>query len=69
MRSTLWFEDLLNLYDIPHEWRLLSGYHAEEYWKDNLEQYLRWYTQRWRVECYNRLNPLIACTRRSIRLH
>ena len=47
MRSTLWFEDLLNLYDIPHEWRLLSGYHAEEYWKANLEQYLRWYTQGW----------------------
>jgi len=47
MRSTLWFEDLLNLYDIPHEWRLQSGYHAEEYWKAHLEQYLRWYTQAW----------------------
>jgi enterochelin esterase-like enzyme len=47
MRSTLWFEDLLNLYDIPHEWHLFTGYHAEEYWKAHLEQYLRWYTQNW----------------------
>jgi enterochelin esterase-like enzyme len=47
MRSTLWFEDLLDLYDIPHEWRLLSGYHSEDYWKANLEQYLRWYTLGW----------------------
>ena len=47
MRSTLWFEGLLNDYDIPHEWHLFSGYHAEEYWRAHLEQYLRWYTQGW----------------------
>jgi enterochelin esterase-like enzyme len=47
MRSSLWFEELLDAYDIPHEWHLFSGYHAEEYWKAHLEQYLRWYTQGW----------------------
>jgi enterochelin esterase-like enzyme len=47
MRSALWFEELLNAYDIAHEWRLFSGYHAEEYWEAHLEQYLRWYTQGW----------------------
>lgn len=47
LRSALWFEALLNEYDIPHEWRLFSGYHSEEYWKAHLEQYLRWYTQDW----------------------
>jgi enterochelin esterase-like enzyme len=47
MRSAVWFEELLNAYDIPHEWHLFSGYHAEEYWKAHLEQYLRWYTQEW----------------------
>lgn len=47
MRSAVWFEDLLNEYDIAHEWHVFSGYHAEEYWKAHLEQYLRWYTQGW----------------------
>jgi enterochelin esterase-like enzyme len=50
MRSALWFEELLNTYDIAHEWRLFSGYHAEEYWKAHLEQYLRWYAQGWWTE-------------------
>jgi enterochelin esterase-like enzyme len=50
MRSALWFEGLLNQYDIPHEWHLFSGYHSEEYWKAHLEQYLRWYTQGWWTE-------------------
>lgn len=47
LRSALWFEALLNEYDIPHEWHLFSGYHSEEYWRAHLEQYLRWYTQDW----------------------
>jgi len=47
MRSAVWFEELLNGYDIAHEWHVFSGYHAEEYWEAHLEQYLRWYTQGW----------------------
>lgn len=47
MRSALWFEELLNEYDIAHDWHLFSGYHSEEYWKAHLEKYLRWYTQGW----------------------
>ena len=47
MRSAVWFADLLNEYDIAHEWHVFSGYHAEEYWEAHLEQYLRWYTQGW----------------------
>lgn len=50
LRSALWFEALLNEYDIPHEWHLFSGYHSEEYWKTHLEQYLRWYTQDWQID-------------------
>lgn len=46
-RSTQWFAALLNEYDIPHEWRLFSGYHEESYWKEHLEQYLRWYALEW----------------------
>ncbi len=46
-RVTFWFEALLNEYDIPHEWHLFTGYHAEEYWESHMEQYLRWYTRGW----------------------
>ena len=42
-----WFEGLLDQRDIPHEWHLFSGYHAEAYWSEHLEQYLIWYTQDW----------------------
>jgi S-formylglutathione hydrolase FrmB len=50
MRVTFWFEEVLNEYDIPHEWHLFKGYHAEQYWQSHLEQYLRWYTQDWKDE-------------------
>jgi enterochelin esterase-like enzyme len=47
MRVTLWFEAVLNEKDIPHEWYLFTGYHAEEYWSAHIEQYLRWYAEFW----------------------
>jgi enterochelin esterase-like enzyme len=47
MESALWFETLLNQYELPHEWHLFTGYHAEEYWRTHMEQYLRWYTAGW----------------------
>ena len=47
MRSAIWFEDLLNEKDVPHEWYLFSGYHSEEYWQDHIEQYIRWYAKNW----------------------
>jgi enterochelin esterase-like enzyme len=45
--SAVWFEELLDAYDVPHEWHLFSGYHAEDYWSSHMELYLRWYTQPW----------------------
>jgi enterochelin esterase-like enzyme len=47
MGAALWFEELLNQRGIPHEWYLFSGYHAEDYWRDHLESYLRWYAKPW----------------------
>ena len=47
MRSAVWFEELLNEKDIPHEWYLFSGYHSEEYWQAHIEQYILWYTENW----------------------
>jgi enterochelin esterase-like enzyme len=37
------FTNLLNSYDYPHEWRQNLGYHDEAYWKEQVEEYLRWY--------------------------
>jgi enterochelin esterase-like enzyme len=47
MESTHWFEGLLDLREIPHEWHLFSGYHDEKYWGAHVEAYLRWYTAPW----------------------
>lgn len=47
IKSTTWFENLLNEKNIPHEWYLFPGYHEEEYWRSHVEQYLRWYTKEW----------------------
>jgi enterochelin esterase-like enzyme len=45
--SAMWFEDILNKKNIPHEWHFFSGYHNEEYWQSHMEQYLRWYAKEW----------------------
>lgn len=47
MRSAVWFEELLNEKDIPHEWHLFSGYHSEEYWQAHVEKYILWYSEIW----------------------
>lgn len=39
--------DLLNKKGIPHEWYLFTGSHNEDYWRDHLEGYLRWYANNW----------------------
>ena len=33
--------------DFPHEWRLYPGLHDEQYWKNHLEEYLKWYSAGW----------------------
>ena len=33
--------------DISHEWHLYSGAHTEEYWSAHVEEYIRWYAERW----------------------
>ena len=45
--AATWFEDILNQMGIPHEWHLFTGFHNEEYWKNHLEGYLRWYASDW----------------------
>lgn len=43
------FEKLLTRLDVPHEWHLTSGNHAEDYWSAHVEEYLRWYAQPWQA--------------------
>lgn len=46
-KSAHWFEELLTAKGIPHEWHLYPGYHEEAYWEAHVEEYLRWYAQKW----------------------
>lgn len=32
---------------IPHDWYLHPGLHHEDYWREHLADYLRWYSQSW----------------------
>jgi enterochelin esterase-like enzyme len=45
--SAVWFEAMLTEFNLPHEWHVFIGYHEEAYWQAHVEQYLRWYAQRW----------------------
>jgi enterochelin esterase-like enzyme len=44
------FENLLNYYEIPHEWRMYTGDHSESYWRAHVAEYLQWYTDGWKPE-------------------
>jgi enterochelin esterase-like enzyme len=45
--AAIWFEQVLNEKDVPHEWYLFPGYHEEAYWHAHVEKYLRWYAKEW----------------------
>jgi enterochelin esterase-like enzyme len=46
-KSVQEFEDLLTDMSFEHEWHLYTGYHNEDYWKEHVEEYLRWYSDGW----------------------
>ena len=43
--NILRLENLLNAYEVPHEWRLYTGDHTEKYWHAHLNDYFRWYAE------------------------
>lgn len=45
--STVLLETLLTDRNIPHEYHINSGYHTEQYWASQVENYLRWYAAGW----------------------
>jgi enterochelin esterase-like enzyme len=32
---------------VPHVWQLNDGQHADPYWSEHVDEYLRWYTEPW----------------------
>lgn len=47
LESAYWLAQVLDEKDIPHQWRLFTGYHSENYWSSHMKQYLRWYAENW----------------------
>lgn len=41
------FEEILDEYNVPHDFYIFPGNHTEDYWKSHTEQYIRWYTKEW----------------------
>jgi len=41
------FANLLDIYNVPHEWYLFRYGHTEAYWSSHLAHYLRWYGRDW----------------------
>ena len=43
-------ESQFNDYDMSHEWHLYNGAHTEDYWSAHVEEYLRWYAEKWDMQ-------------------
>jgi enterochelin esterase-like enzyme len=48
--SVLSLEEKLTNYNYIHEFHRYSGDHTENYWGGHVEEYLRWYAQKWQEE-------------------
>ncbi|MBI9043443.1 MAG: hypothetical protein JEZ06_03095 [Anaerolineaceae bacterium] len=46
-QETLRFHEVLEYYQVPHEWFENQGGHDEDYWTAQIDAYLRWYIQLW----------------------
>lgn len=42
--------DALESAGVPHEWHVNEGTHEEAYWRANLNSYLSWYSDGWRID-------------------
>jgi enterochelin esterase-like enzyme len=45
--SAILLETLLKDRNIPYEYHVSPGYHTEQYWKSQVENYMRWYAAGW----------------------
>lgn len=44
------FEQMLVRNNYLHEYHLYAGDHSETYWRDHVDEYMRWYVQSWQTE-------------------
>ena len=47
LSTIITFEEKLNSNNYIHEFHFYAGSHTESYWAAHVEEYLRWYAQRW----------------------
>jgi enterochelin esterase-like enzyme len=47
LEANQYLVELLDDYDVPHEYYQFIGYHDDEYWRANVERYLQWYGKDW----------------------
>lgn len=45
--NTLLLHENMEVAGVPHVWQLNEGGHADPYWSQHVEEYLRWYTAPW----------------------
>jgi enterochelin esterase-like enzyme len=45
--SAILMENLLTDRNIPHESHVSPGFHTEQYWESQVENYMRWYAAEW----------------------
>lgn len=50
LRNAQPLHEVLSAAGVPHEWRVNAGTHDEAYWRANLESYLAWYSDGWRID-------------------
>jgi enterochelin esterase-like enzyme len=48
LQKAIDFEAEFSKLKVPHEWHLFVGYHNEDYWREHVRDYLRWYTLPWK---------------------
>ncbi len=50
LREAQPLHEALSAAGVPHEWHVNAGTHEEAYWRANLDSYLAWYSDGWRVD-------------------
>ena len=50
LESIQLLEEILTRNNYFHEYHFFTGFHAEDYWGEHVDEYLRWYVQAWQKE-------------------
>ena len=50
LESIIVFEETLSRNNYIHKFHLFAGDHTENYWREHVEEYLRWYAESWQIQ-------------------